>query len=117
MSDHQTKAMEFASMHTNLKKSDRRKDDILRAALLLATPVGGWQALSRKAVADQAGCSEALVSAHFGTMVQFRRAVMRKAIAAGELTVIGQGIAAGDSIAVKIDDPDLRAKALDSLKG
>lgn len=95
---------------------DDRKEQILSAALKVAERPGGWTKLTRDAVAKEANCAEGLPSKYFGTMVDFRRAVMRAAIRAERLGVIAQGLAAGDKCAKKAD-PDLRARALQSLAG
>lgn len=102
-----------------------RKDQILSAALTVASKPGGWSKLTREQVATEAECAEASISLHFGTMIQFRRSVMREAIRRiqmGDVTdwaaarVIGQGIACGDKQALKVDDI-VRRFAFDSLAG
>ncbi len=95
---------------------DERKEQILTAALKVAARPGGWSKLTRDAVAKEAGCAEGLPSKYFGTMVDFRRAVMRAAIKAKALPVIAQGLAAGDKCALKADST-LKAQALRSLGG
>lgn len=92
-----------------------RKAELLAAAVRVASKLGGWAALSRPAVAQEAGCCDSLVSAYFGTMPQFRRAVMREAIRVEALPVIAQGLACGDSCAQKVD-PALKLKALITLQ-
>lgn len=93
-----------------------RKLEIINAALRVASRPGGWSKLTRSAVAGEAECTEGLVSLHFGTMLAFRRTVMRAAIVAEELGVIAQGLAAGDKCAQKAD-PELKARALNTLAG
>ncbi len=93
-----------------------RKYEILTAALAVAARPGGWSKLTRAAVAKEAGCAEGLPSKYFGTMVSFRRAIMRAAIVAENLAVIAQGLAAGDKCAQKAD-PELKARALNTLAG
>jgi AcrR family transcriptional regulator len=95
---------------------DDRKLEILNAAIKVAGRPGGWSKLTRDAVAKEAGCAEGLPSKYFGTMVSFRRAIMRAAIVAEELGVIAQGLAAGDKCAQKAD-PELKARALNTLAG
>ena len=73
-----------------------RKAEILSAALTVAGEVG-YRHVSRDAIAARADCSPGLVSAYFGTMPALRRAVMSAAIARRDLTVLAQGLAAGDS--------------------
>ena len=90
-----------------------RKAEILTAALHEARAVG-YRAVTRDAVAVRAGCSPALISAHFGTMLQFHRAVMSAAIARSDLPVIAQGLAAGDPKAQRAPEAVKRA-ALEGL--
>lgn len=87
---------------------------ILDAALALAVLPGGLARLTRIAVASEAGCSEALVSVHFGTMTSFRRDVVREAVRTERLPVIAQALAAGDPAALKAPE-DLKQRALQSL--
>lgn len=93
-----------------------RKQEILNAAIKVAGRPGGWAKLTRDAVAKEANCAEGLPSKYFGTMVNFKRAIMRAAIAAENLAVIAQGLAAGDKSAQKAD-PELKARALNTLAG
>jgi len=95
-------------------RPDDRKQQILTAAIKVASEPGGWAKLTRDAVAKEAGCVASLVSLHFGTMTNFRRSVMRAAIVAEELSVIAQGLAAGDNCAQKVDE-SLKRKALSTL--
>ena len=95
---------------------DDRKQQILNAAIKVAGRPGGWGKLTRDAVAREAGCAEGLVSKYFGTMIAFRRAIMRAAIRDWNLSVIAQGLAAGDKVAMKAEE-DLKRKALATLAG
>lgn len=95
---------------------DDRNEQILTAALKVAGRPGGWAKLTRDAVAKEAGCAEGLPSKYFGTMVAFRRAIMRAAIREWNLSVIAQGLAAGDEVALKAEE-DLKRKALNTLAG
>lgn len=95
---------------------DDRKQQILTAAIKVAGRPGGWGKLTRDAVAKEAGCAEGLVSKYFGTMIAFRRSIMRAAIQARNLAVVAQGLAAGDASAKKAD-PELKARALSTLAG
>ena len=95
---------------------DDRKDQILKAAIKVAARPGGWGRLTRDAVAKEAGCAEGLPSKYFGTMVNFKRAIMRSAIHDWNLSVIAQGLAAGDKVAMKAEEA-LKRKALDTLAG
>lgn len=98
------------------KKPDDRKLEILNAAIKVAGRPGGWSKLTRHAVAKEAGCAEGLPSKYFGTMVAFRRAIMRAAIQARNLAVVAQGLAAGDINAQKAP-PELKAAAVQTLAG
>jgi len=95
-------------------KPEIRKEQILVAAIAVAARPGGWNKLSREAVAREAECSDSLISVHFGTMVAFKRTIMRAAIKGTILPVIAQGIAAGDKSAIKAP-ADLKSKALATL--
>lgn len=95
---------------------DDRKQQILDAAIKVAGRPGGWAQLTRDAVAKEADCAEGLPSKYFGTMVAFRRAIMRAAIQARNLAVIAQGLAAGDPNAQKAP-PELKAAAVKTLAG
>jgi len=93
---------------------DKRKEQIIDAAVKVAGQPGGWAKLTREAVAREAQCAEGLISKYFGTMITFRRTIMRHAIKAANLSVVAQGLAAGDSYAKKAD-ADLKARALATL--
>ena len=95
---------------------DDRKRQILTAAIRVAARPGGWAKLTRDAVAKEADCAEGLPSKYFGTMISFRRAIMRAAIHDWNLSIIAQGLAAGDKVAMIAVDA-LKRKALDTLAG
>lgn len=98
-----------------LQPSDR-KDQILIAALRVAGKPGGWAALTRLNVALEVQCAESLVSKYFGTMISFKRTVMRAAIQTENLSIIAQGLASNDKTAQKAP-PALKQKALATLIG
>lgn len=100
-------------MRTRLKP-EKRKLDILAAAMLLAKD-GGYNRITRDAIAGGAGVSMGLVTKYFGTMKQLRRDIMRHAIKDEVLPIILQGIAANDTH-VKKASPELRQRALDSAR-
>jgi len=81
------------------KKLDRR-EKILNVALEIAARVG-YSNVERQEVAIGAECSAALISYHFSTMTQFKRAIMRAAVHKEDAKVVAQGLAANDPIAVK----------------
>ena len=78
------------------RKPTHARDGLMTAALIVAER-DGYRQMSCEAVAIQAQCSRALIAKYFGTMSQLRRAVMRAAVARGNLPVIAQGLAAGDA--------------------
>lgn len=94
---------------------DVRKEQILTAALSLAA-TRGYLTVTRDQVADASGVSTALIQYHFKTMAQFRRSLMRHAIAKGCLRVLAQGLACGDEHACKAPD-ELKQQAAASLGG
>lgn len=93
---------------------EKREQEILDAALRVATREGGWSSLTRAAVAIEAGCTDGLVSKYFGTMNNFRRRIMRAAIENEDLSIVAQGLARGDKVAQKAND-DLKSRALSTL--
>lgn len=105
--------MGFEMSRKRLQDAER-KGEILAAAIRVAEKPGGLAGLTRSAVAAEANCSDALISVHFGTMVAFKRDVVRAAIHAANLQVIGQAIVAGMSAATKLD-ADVKHAALESL--
>lgn len=90
-----------------------RKEELLAAALALAEKQG-YTNVSRAAIAAQCGVSEALLSHHFGTMIEFRRTLMRYAIRKENLAVVLQGLVAKDARAIKAPEL-LRARACGSM--
>lgn len=104
---------------------DDRKREILTAAIRVAARPGGWSRFTRNEVAQEAQCVDSLISLHFGTMINFRRSVMREAIRLAEIgnapvamfdSVIAQGLATGDKCAQKASG-EVKARALASLAG
>ncbi|MCH9838634.1 TetR/AcrR family transcriptional regulator [bacterium] len=94
-------------------KPEARKEDILAVALALAV-VTGYTKLTRERVGEAAGVSGATLSYHFGTMAQFRRALLRYAARVRCLPVIAQGVVSGES-SLREGGP-LRKQALASLR-
>jgi AcrR family transcriptional regulator len=101
-------------MSAKRQHPDDRRQQILAAAIVVAARPGGFGKLTRELVAAQVGCASALISRYFGTMPAFRRTIMRAAIAAENLSIIAQGLAAGDPHARKADS-ELKQRALNSL--
>jgi AcrR family transcriptional regulator len=88
-----------------------RKEQLLDAALRISEQ-RGYMTASRDDVAAMAGCAASLVSYHFGTMPNLRRAIMSAAIDRKNLTVLAQGLAMGESKA-KAAPAELRAAAVE----
>jgi AcrR family transcriptional regulator len=93
--------------------AEKRKILILIQALKLAESVG-FQNITREMVAYEAGVSGGTVQHHFGTMGEFKAAVVQYAVQTGCLRVIGQAIAAGH-VAVANLLPAVRKRALAAL--
>jgi AcrR family transcriptional regulator len=92
-----------------------RRSQIIGAALRLADDLGVGN-LRRDQIAALAGCSAGLVSKHYSTMAQLRRAVMGEAIATRCLSVVAQGLVLGDPRA-KAAPEELRRAAAAHLLG
>lgn len=90
-----------------------RRAQILGAAVVVAARLGYMQ-MKREDIAGEAGVSDALVSKYFNTMVQMRRATLRRAIKIKNHAVIAQGIIAKDGITLKVPE-ELKAAALASI--
>ena len=97
------------------KTPQARTEELIDAALRLAEKCG-YMNVTREALADSVGISEALVSYHLGTMKELRRKVVRAARERPVLRVLGQALAARDPHALKAP-PELQQKALASLAG
>lgn len=95
------------------RRPDERKQEVMDAALALARE-SNYSYVTREAVAERAGCATGTVSRLYGTMPQFRRAIMSAAVARQDLRVIAQGIAAGEPKALAAK-PQLKRKALESI--
>jgi AcrR family transcriptional regulator len=100
-------------MNKRLDKNLRRQE-ILEAAVRIAEKCGGFNNLTRLNVANEASCSEALISRYFGTMPQFKHDIMRVAIKDRNLAIIAQGIGMGNHQALTIGK-ELKREVLDSL--
>ena len=87
---------------TRMTPQDREQS--LLGHAVAAAAADGWRNLTRAAIAQRAGVSEALVSARLGTMQQVRRSVMRAAVRDRCLPVIAEGLAARDAQALRASD-------------
>lgn len=105
-----------ASKHGTKFAPAVRRELILIAAVRVARQPGGWQSLTRTAVADAAECSPALVSRTLGDMDSVRASVMKRAIRYQYLDLIAQGLAAGYPQCLRLS-PVLKHKAVSQLVG
>jgi len=90
-----------------------RSSSILAAAVKLALR-SGYQSLTRDNVADAAGTSVGLIYKYFAGMDALRDAVMAEAVANRHVSIIAQGLAAGNPIAVRAPG-ELRREAANTL--
>jgi hypothetical protein len=68
---------------------------MLDHAVRLAARIG-YQNITRKILATEAGTANSTVSYHFGSMENLRSAIIKRAIELGSSTVVAQGIVARD---------------------
>jgi AcrR family transcriptional regulator len=99
-------------MTQRMRVADRKRQ-LLNAGIKLAEKYG-YSHISRKQVGLEVGVSEGLLSLHFGTMDDFRKALMAHAIATSNARVIAQGLIAGDKLARKAPE-NLKQLALSSV--
>lgn len=95
---------------TTKERPEIRKTQILEAALTLAAS-HGYNRISRAQIGKAAGLSESMLSLYFGTMVEFRRTLMRYAVKQSNVKVVLQGLTDGNAHAKKAP-PELKKKAL-----
>jgi AcrR family transcriptional regulator len=98
-----------------VRKSDRTKERILDAAVIIAE-TDGLMNITRAEIAHHAQCAEGLINKYYGTMKQLRRDIMRHAIAVQNLELIAQGLAAKDPRAMAIE-PALKRRAINAVMG
>jgi len=94
------------------QRSERRRK-LIDAGLRAARAVG-FARMTRGGVAVIAGLANGTVNHEFGTMAEFREAVMQEAVDRRDLSIIGQGLAVGSPIA-RAAPPEVRADAVTSL--
>lgn len=99
-------------MRVRMDKEERRTS-ILSAALLLSEATG-YNALTREALSEVAGCSNALVTKVFGSMDALRDAIVAHAVEVENFIIIGQAIALRHPLTVKLPD-ELKEKAKKKL--
>jgi AcrR family transcriptional regulator len=102
-------------MNRQRKTADDRREQCIEAALVLAKDKPYYR-VTRNEIADAVGVAGSVVQWHFGTVKKMRRQIMRAAIVAERLDIIGQGIANQDPHALKAP-AELRARALEDLLG
>ena len=100
-------------MSRERKTADDRREQCIETALELASHKPYWK-VSRNEIADAVGVAGSVVQWHFGTVKNMRRLIMRAAIKAERLDIIGQGIANQDPYALKAPS-ELLARALAAL--
>ena len=99
-------------MSANLPKAERRAA-ILDAAVNLAKRKN-YTTLTATDVSNAAGCAKGLVFHYFKNMRGLRVEILRKAVAAGHLTIIAHGLVADDPVIRQISKETKNA-ALASL--
>lgn len=78
----------------------KRKEEIMQAALVCAER-DGYMRMTREVIAAEAGVSPGIVSHYLGTMINLRRAVMRRAVSQRIAAIVAEGIAHRDEQAAK----------------
>lgn len=80
--------------------ADVRREQILEAALTLAT-AAGFDRITRDKVAAAASCSQGLVNMYFQNMAGLRNELMKFAVKRSDVTVVAQGLLARHPEALK----------------
>lgn len=96
-------------MRARMNKIERR-DQIMGHAIRLARKVG-YMNVRRDELARNAGVANGLVSNHWNTMVQLKKAIIREAIRIEDAVIVGQGLALRDRHAMKAPQ-HLKEKAI-----
>lgn len=78
-----------------------RPDTAVLDAALREAEANGYSHITRESVAYRAGITPATINQRWGTMAQFRRAVMRHAVHTKNLRVVAQGLAMRDAHALR----------------
>ena len=91
---------ENTNMKTKRKLAKDRRDEVMAAAVGLSV-THGYTKVTREMIAKAVGITPQAIQYHIGTMAALRRDVMRKAIADRHLSIIAQGMANKDKVALK----------------
>ncbi len=101
-------------MKNKRMKPEARRDDILRAALQIASNGTHYLKVTREQIANVAKVSGPAVQYHFKTMTQLRKQLMRAAVKQECLPVIAQGVVSRDTVALRAPD-DLKLRAVQAI--
>lgn len=100
------------------QRKSRSAPEVSRQVILNATMelagTSDYHLIRRDDVAKAAEVSPALVSHYFGTMIQFRRTIMREAIRTGNLYIIACGLMHKEPHAMACDS-DIKQRALEIM--
>ena len=83
------------------------------AAMAVAREVG-YQGVTRNMIAARAGTSDALVTKRLGTTDEIAQLIMNEAVTRRDLTIIAQGLATNDPIAIAAPE-ELRTESRQAL--
>jgi len=92
-----------------------RKDEIMSAAMTLASKPGGFGRVTLVEVAKLVGCTHQLILHYYSTVTQFKRDIVREAIRQENLQILAQALILNDQHAKKAPD-ELKRKVFNSLK-
>ena len=102
-------------MTTRRLQPDDRRAQILSAAVDLAADQG-FLSLTRDAVAKAAGVSPGLVTFYFFAVSELRRQVMQRAVENEHLSILAEGLAARDEVALSAP-AWIKARAIATMGG
>lgn len=90
----------------------KNRDELILAAAMELAAEDSYQWITREQVAALAGVASGTINSAFGTMVELKRAVIRRAIQTENLKIVAEALGAAHPIALAECPPDLRARAL-----
>lgn len=96
-----------------LEAREFRRKELLDESMRLARE-SGYAFLTREAVAKACGVVAGTVAYVFGSIGGLKIEVMKRAVETGDVTIIRQGLVAGDPIALAAPD-ELKALARETL--